>query len=51
MWLKKDFDYKDLKIALESKNWRKANDAIIDVFDHVWADKLDNYITLSLIHI
>lgn len=47
MWLKKDFDYKDLKIALESNNWRKANDALIDVFDHVWADKLDNYITCS----
>ncbi len=47
MWMKADFDYKDLKIALESKNWREANEAIIDVFDHVSIDRLHDYINCS----
>ena len=47
MFTQGDFDYKDLKTALEAQDWRKANESIIDVFDHVWADKLHDYITCS----
>ncbi|WP_413173296.1 GUN4 domain-containing protein [Anabaena azotica] len=47
MWIPVDFSYKDLKIALEAKDWQKANEEIICVFDHVWADQLHNYIKCS----
>jgi len=51
MWIPENFDYKNLKIALEAKDWQQANEEIICVFDHVWADKLHNYIKCSDIFI
>lgn len=47
MWIPEDFSYNNLKIALEAQNWQKANEEIIDVFDHVWADQLHKYIKCS----
>lgn len=47
MWIAENFDYTNLKLALEAQDWEKATQEMIDVFDHVWADQLHEYIRCS----